>query len=133
MVRKIPYHAFMIISGVATCDSAEESSMQTIHEETTLTSKGQITVPKSVRQALGVDVGEKIAFDLYDGEIVVSRAIHDAEHADPAIQGFLSLLEKDIQAGKNITTLPDHLVVAMRSALASSSSADDDISGEVAL
>lgn len=106
--------------------------MQTIHEETTLTSKGQITVPKSVRQALGVAVGEKIAFDLFDDEIVVSRVSHAAEHSDPAIRGFLTLLEKDIQAGKHITTLPDHLVAAMRSTL-SASTTDEDIVGDVKL
>lgn len=106
--------------------------MQTIHEETTLTSKGQITVPKSVRQALGIAVGEKIAFDVYDDEIIVSRVNHAEEHSDPAIRGFLSLLEKDIQAGKHITTLPEHLVASMRSAL-SSSITEDEIVGDVEL
>jgi len=38
--------------------------MQTIHETATLTSKGQLTLPKPIRQALGVDVGGKVAFEL---------------------------------------------------------------------
>ena len=38
--------------------------MPAIHEVATLTSKGQITLPKSIRQALGVDTGGKVAFDL---------------------------------------------------------------------
>ena len=55
-------------------------------------------MPKSVRQALGVDVGAKVAFELHeDGQIVVSRA--DTEHEDPAIGAFLDLLTGDIQAG----------------------------------
>ena len=37
--------------------------MPAIHEVATLTSKGQITLPKSIRQALGVDTGGKVAFD----------------------------------------------------------------------
>ena len=38
--------------------------MPAIHEVATLTSKGQITLPKPIRQALGVDAGGKLAFDL---------------------------------------------------------------------
>lgn len=33
-----------------------------LKEESTITAKGQTTVPKSVRQALGVDYGGRIAF-----------------------------------------------------------------------
>ena len=81
--------------------------MPAIHEVATLTSKGQITLPKSIRQALGVDTGGKVAFDLRGGEVVVSRA--DAEHEDPAIAGFLTLLARDIEAGRNIRGLPEEL------------------------
>lgn len=69
--------------------------MPEIHEVATLTSKGQITLPKSIRQALGVDTGGKVAFDLRGGEVVVTRA--DADHEDPAIGAFLGLLEADIR------------------------------------
>lgn len=31
-------------------------------EEATLTSKGQLTVPKAVRDALGVDAGDRVRF-----------------------------------------------------------------------
>ena len=65
--------------------------MPIISEVATMTAKGQITLPKTVRQALGVDVGAKVAFEFHeDGQIVVSRA--DAEHEDPAIGAFLDLL-----------------------------------------
>jgi antitoxin PrlF len=74
--------------------------MPAIHEVATLTSKGQITLPKSIRQALGVDTGGKVAFDLRGGEVVVTRA--DAEHEDPAIGAFLGLLARDIEAGRNV-------------------------------
>lgn len=107
--------------------------MQTIHEETTLTSKGQITLPKPIRQALGVNVGEKIAFDLYGNEIVVSRVSDAADHRDPAICGFLSLLEKDIQTGKHITTLPEALIQSMQKTLAINVTQIDDIVGDVEL
>jgi antitoxin PrlF len=38
--------------------------MPSIHAVATITSKGQITLPKPIRQALGVGVGGKVAFDL---------------------------------------------------------------------
>ncbi len=38
-----------------------------IEKTSTLTAKGQTTVPKAVRQALGVDYGGKIAFRIEDG------------------------------------------------------------------
>jgi antitoxin PrlF len=62
------------------------AAMPAIHEVATLTSKGQITLPKSIRQALGVDTGGKLAFDLRGGEVVVTRA--DAEHEDPPLPRF---------------------------------------------
>ncbi|WP_090272681.1 type II toxin-antitoxin system PrlF family antitoxin [Halopseudomonas litoralis] len=85
--------------------------MLAVHEVATLTSKGQITLPKSIRQALGVDTGGKVAFDLRDGEVVVTRA--DAEHEDPAIAAFLALLARDIETGRNIRGLPEDLARTM--------------------
>lgn len=66
-----------------------------LEEISTITAKGQTTIPKSVRQALGVDYGGKIAFRVDDNGVSVHRA--DAEHDDPAIDGFLSFLATDIQ------------------------------------
>lgn len=105
--------------------------MAAIHEVATLTSKGQITLPKSVRQILGVDSGGKIAFDVKDGEIVVTRAV--AEHEDPAIGAFLSLLEADIRTGRNLQSLPDDLAKAMLANARHAADLDDDIDGKVAL
>jgi len=59
--------------------------MPDIHEIATLTSKGQVTLPKSVRQLLGIDTGGKIAFDVRGGEIVVSR--EETTHERLKIQG----------------------------------------------
>lgn len=106
--------------------------MSTIHEFATITSKGQITLPKSIRQLLGVDAGGKVAFDLQqDGRITVSRA--QAEHEDPAIHAFLSLLEKDIQAGRHLQGLPDDLARSMLEHAGHDVDLDEDIDGEVTL
>lgn len=74
--------------------------MPGIHESATLTSKGQITLPKAIRQALGVTAGGKVVFELRGDEVIVTRA--DAEHADPAIGAFLGLLEADIRKGSSL-------------------------------
>lgn len=105
--------------------------MPVIHEVATLTSKGQLTLPKPIRQALGVDTGGKVAFDLRGGEVVVTRA--DAEHEDPAIGAFLGLLEADIRAGRHVQPLPDDLARAMLANAGHMVNLDDDIQGEVAL
>lgn len=106
--------------------------MQAIHEVATITAKGQITLPKSIRQALGVDYGGKVAFELRDSQILVSR-VEDEPHADPAIAGFLALIEKDIHAGTHITTLPDDLARAMLAAIRPSVVANEEIEGDVTL
>ena len=86
--------------------------MPIIHEVATMTAKGQITVPKPIRQALGADAGTKVTFELHEnGQVVVSRA--DAEHEDPAIRAFLDLLERDIEAGRLVEQLPESLARMM--------------------
>ena len=107
--------------------------MSIIHEVATMTSKGQITVPKPIRQALGVDAGAKVAFELEDdGRVVVTRADADTEHHDPAIGAFLDLLERDIEAG-NVHELPEDLAQAMRSHAESEIDLDEPIHGDIAL
>jgi len=82
-------------------------------------------------QALGVDTGGKVAFDLRGGEVVVTRA--DADHEDPAIGAFLGLLEADIRAGRHVQSLPDDLARAMLANAHHAVNLDEDIEGEVAL
>ena len=86
--------------------------MSIIREVATMTAKGQITVPKPIRQALGADAGTKVKFELHEnGQVSVSRA--DAEHEDPAIGAFLDLLERDLEAGRLVEQLPDGLARVM--------------------
>lgn len=102
-----------------------------IHESATLTSKGQITLPKTIRQALGVTTGSKVAFELRGSEVVVTRA--EAEHEDPAIGAFLALLEADIRGGRNVRALPDELARAMLANVGQAQDLDEEIEGEVEL
>lgn len=106
--------------------------MSAIHEVATITSKGQITLPKPIRQALAVDVGGKVAFDFTGDRVIVTR-VTDEPHEDPAIGSFLALLENDIESGRHITTLPDGLVRAMLATLGNKVNLNADIEGDVAL
>ncbi len=65
-----------------------------LEEISTITAKGQTTVPKSVRTALGVDYGGKIAFRVDERGVSVHRA--EVENEDPAIDRFLAFLADDI-------------------------------------
>ena len=106
--------------------------MSTIHEVATMTGKGQITLPKTIRQVLGVDVGTRVAFDLReDGQVVVSRA--ETEHEDPAIGPFLDLLAGDIRAGRHLRAIPDDLARDMLEHAGHEAGPDEDIDGDVAL
>ena len=106
--------------------------MPVIHEVATLTAKGRITLPRSVRQALGVEAGAKVSFELReDGQIVVNRA--DAEHEDPAIGAFLDLHAGDIRAGRHVRALPDDLAQDMLEQAQPEARGDEDIEGDVDL
>jgi antitoxin PrlF len=105
--------------------------MSSIQEQATLTSKGQLTLPKSIRQALGVSTGGKVCFELRGNEVVVTRA--DGEHEDPAIGAFLGLLEQDIRQGKQLGSLPQDLAKAMLASLAQAVDQDEIIEGDVEL
>jgi antitoxin PrlF len=70
---------------------AEFEEFSTVYE------KGQTTVPKSVRAALGVSPGDKIAFRVGEGGVSVRRA-DDNNRDDPAIGAFLSFLAADMTA-----------------------------------
>lgn len=106
--------------------------MPAIEEVATITSKGQITLPKAIRQALGVDYGGKVVFALQGSRVIVTRA-DESSHDDPAINSFLALLESDIRAGKRITTLPDDLVNAMMATLKQPIDLNSEIEGDVTL
>lgn len=64
-----------------------------VEEVCTVTAKGQTTVPKAVRQALGVGYGGRIAFRVERGRVTVHALPAAEEAANPALASFLALLE----------------------------------------
>ncbi len=50
-------------------------------------SKGQITIPKAVRTATGIDVGDPVVVEARDGEIIVRRPRGVLEFISPKPSG----------------------------------------------
>lgn len=107
--------------------------MPVIEEVCTITAKGQTTVPKAIRQALGVGYGSRIAFRVEDGAVIV-RAVTGPE-ADPALAPFLALLERDIAARPEaLVALTPELAARMMAATEGvEADPDSPIEGDVAL
>jgi antitoxin PrlF len=83
------------------------SSVEEFEEISTLTDKGQTTVPKSVRKALGLTAGDKIAFHVGESGVSLRRA---DEAGDPAIGSFLTFLARDIERHpENLKAFPPEL------------------------
>ena len=78
-----------------------------LKEESTITAKGQTTVPKAIRQALGVDYGGRIAFVVDDARrVYVEKATE--EQSDPVVDRFLTFLAHDMtkHPGTSIVSIP---------------------------
>ncbi len=41
--------------------------------ESTVTAKGQTTLPKAVREALGVTAGDRVRYIIHDGEVQIRK------------------------------------------------------------
>ena len=109
-----------------------KSRLEELTSEATLTGKGQVTIPKAVRQVLGLVAGSKVAFALRDGAVMITRAESSGEE-DPALAAFLSLLENDISTGKRVGPLPHALRDALLENLDSTVDLDEPIEGDVCL
>lgn len=69
--------------------------MAVLEERSTITAKGQTTLPKAIRQVLGVKEGDQIAFRVEGRRVTVVPV--GATHEDPVVGKFLSFLAKDIE------------------------------------
>lgn len=106
--------------------------MSVVEVVCTITAKGQTTVPKAIRQALGLGYGGRIAFRVEDGVVSLRAA---EEPADPALAPFLALIERDLAARPTalVALTPD--LAARIEAATEGVTADPDapVEGEVAL
>lgn len=98
-----------------------------IEESSTLTAKGQTTVPKAVRQALGIRAGDKIAFRV-DKKGQVSLARDDGPDEGPAVDAFLAFLSDDIKRRpQSVAPMPNDAAERMR---ALSEGVEADLDGD---
>lgn len=107
--------------------------MPIIVERSTITAKGQTTVPKAVRQFLGVREGDEIAFRVEGQRVTVVPV--GATHEDPVVEKFLSFLAKDLeQRPEAVQPLSKGFAARMKS-LSKGTKVDlnEPIDGDVAL
>ena len=63
--------------------------------ESTLTRRGQTTIPSEIRKTLELGVNDKIRFTVQaDRTVVLSRATADEQDEDPVVAHFLDFLER---------------------------------------
>ena len=106
-----------------------------LKEESTITAKGQTTVPKSVRQALGVDYGGRITFFVDDQRrVYVEKATEEV--SDPVVDRFLEFLARDMSKhpATSVTALPASLRDRVAALVGNMDvDLDAEIDGDVAL
>lgn len=71
-----------------------------------ITSKGQLTIPKEVRRALGVRKGDSLLFEVDDGEArvrVVREPVSFAEYVG------IWREEGDVEGGMSVREVNDHV------------------------
>jgi antitoxin PrlF len=115
--------------GASVPDAERRSSRLLDHSK--ITSKGQITLPKTVRAALGVAEGGTVRFLVEGDRIVVERMSEPEPAEDPALAAFLDRLGGSIDRASD---MPVELMRAMQ-ALTSGMAVDPDdpIEGDVVI
>ena len=73
-------------------------------EESTVTSKGQVTIPKEVRRALGIRQGSRVAFQLKQGRVEL-QVVHRAPAKVVSGYGMLSARGRHLPADFDPATL----------------------------
>lgn len=66
-----------------------------LERDATVTGKGQMTVPKPVRDILGIRPGDRVRFRI-DGDQVSLHRVTDEDDEDPAMTAFLTFLAADM-------------------------------------
>lgn len=68
-------------------------------ETSILTSKGQTTIPKEVREFLGLEVGDRIIYVIEDGEVKMQAARQQIDALFGAFQAFPDEVGSSSQEG----------------------------------
>jgi antitoxin PrlF len=100
-----------------------------------ITAKSQTTIPKGVRESLGIGPGDEVAYEIRGDQVVLTKHAEDTEAPDPVITAFLAFLESDMtDHPSRIRPLESDLAHWLRSRLTEAvADPDEAIEGEVAL
>lgn len=104
-----------------------------VRERSRITAKGQTTIPKAVRQALGVGYGGEITYVVDEGGRVSLLAGDD--ETDPVVDGFLTFMAQDMARNPSrLAVFPTELQERMLALTAEAEvDLDEEIAGPVAL
>ena len=72
--------------------------------QTTLTSKGQVTIPRDVRQHFGLKQGMAITFEI-EGDHIALRAARSPRQADASGFGLIKSRRKGVPADFDVASL----------------------------
>jgi antitoxin PrlF len=87
--------------------------------ESTLTDRFQTTIPKGVRESLGLRRGDRLAYLLEGGRVLIMKADIAEELDDPALGPFLDLIERDLRdRPQAIRLVTDTYVAELRELIA---------------
>lgn len=65
-------------------------------EKTTLSKKGQVTIPKSIREKLGLESGKKVLFEIKGKEAVLYPEVEDPMDELRELRKEISFSKKEI-------------------------------------
>lgn len=105
-----------------------------LRKVSTITGKGQVTIPKPVRDALGLEYGGRVVFCI-DENRHVSVERDDNGDEDPLIDTFLAFLAQDMERhAERISSFPEDLRYRIQALVGDMQmDPDDPIEGDVAL
>lgn len=78
-------------------------------QTSTVTSKGQITIPAALRKQMGLRQGDEVAFMVEDGKVVLVPVLNDIEAASGLVHAdrSVSLEDMDLAIRTRIRRRPD--------------------------
>ncbi|ARE84385.1 putative regulator PrlF [Roseovarius mucosus] len=96
-----------------------------------VSSKGQFTLPKRFRSALGIRTGTNVACEMHKGELRIRVAEPRDRNDDPVLDEFLKLIDKDIAKNAALFHMPKYLEARMREAAKQDVDLEDEIEGDI--
>jgi len=111
-------------------EDVEAAAVALLKEVRTMTTKGRTTVPKTIRQVLGVDYGGRVAYVVDEQRRVYLEKAAAEDVDDPVIDHFMEFLASDMDRhpGQSIAAFP----TALRARVAAlTADVDIDLNAEI--